>query len=166
MQTNLYANRNKNEFHFCVEKEELLEFLGVLSLAGYHSLLGEHHYRSHQPDMGVSIVSKELSRKRFLSKKSKIHFVDNNTLHRSNKMTKIEPLYSTLNASFINYRVFHNRLSIDKSIIPFYRPPFKVSRYDLVTSSGVSVDLMDILISWIFTQANVKHTLNPLDHRL
>ena len=70
--------------------------------------------------MGVSTVSKVLSRKGFLSIKSKIHFVDNNTLDGSNKMAKTEPLYSTLNASFIKYGIFHDRLSIDRSMVPYY----------------------------------------------
>ena len=112
MQTNLYVNRDKNKDHICVDKEELLKFLGVLS--GYHSLPGEQNYWSNQPDMGDSIVSKALSRKRFLSIKSKIHFVDSNTLDGSNKMAKIEPLYSTLNVSFIKHGIFHDRLSIDE----------------------------------------------------
>ena len=120
VQINLYANPDKNEDNFCVGKEELLNFLGVLSLCGYHSLPGEQHYWSNQPDMEVSIVSKALSRKHFLSIKSKIHFVDNNTLDGSNKMAKIEPLYSTLNASFIKYGIFHDMLSIDESMVPCY----------------------------------------------
>ena len=70
--------------------------------------------------MGVSTVSKALSRKRFLSIKSKIHFLDNNTLNENNKMAKVEPLYSTLNASFIKYGIFHNRLSTDESMVPNY----------------------------------------------
>ena len=44
------------------------------------------------------------------------------------------------------------------------RCSFAESWYDLVTSSGVSVDLIDILINWVFIQANVKHALNPLNH--
>ena len=75
---------------FALKRKKLLNFFGVLSLSDYQPLPGEQHYWSNQPDMGVSIVSKVLSKKRFLSIKS---------------------------------------------------------RYDLVTSSGISVDLMDILIS-------------------
>ena len=86
VQTNLYANRDKNEDHFCVEKEELLNFLGVLLNLASHSLPGEQYYWSNQPDMEDSIVSKALIRKRFLTTKSKIHFVDNNTLDGSNKI--------------------------------------------------------------------------------
>ena len=35
-------------------------------------------------------------------------------------MAKIEPLYSTLNASFIKYAIFHDRLSTDESLVPYY----------------------------------------------
>ena len=67
--------------------------------------------------MGVSIVSKALSRKRFLSIKLKIYFVDNMTLDGSNKMTKVEIVSFTLNASFIKYGIFHDRLSIDELMV-------------------------------------------------
>ena len=122
MQTNLYTNYDKNEDHFCVEKEKVLNFLGVLLLSGYYPLLGEQHYWSNQLDMGVSIVSKALSRKDFLFLpiKSKIRFLENSTLDGSNKMVKIDPFYSTLNASFIKYGIFHDRLSIGKSMVPYY----------------------------------------------
>ena len=95
-------------------------FLGVLLLSDYHSLPGEQQYWSNQSDMGVSIVSKALSRKCLLSLKSKIHFVDNKTLDGSKMMAKTEQLYCTLNASFIKYGIFYDRLSIDESMVPYY----------------------------------------------
>ena len=70
--------------------------------------------------MGVSIVSKLLSKEHVLSIKSKTDFVDNNTLDGSNKMAMIGPFYSTLNVCFIKYRITHDRLSIDESMIPYY----------------------------------------------
>ena len=70
--------------------------------------------------MGVFIVSKALSRKRFLSIKLKIYFVDNMTLDGSNKMTKVETVSFTLNASFIKYGIFHDRLSIDELMVSYY----------------------------------------------
>lgn len=34
-------------------------------------------------------------------------------------MAKIEPIYSSLNASFMKYGIFHDRLSIDESMVPY-----------------------------------------------
>ena len=157
VQTNLYANRGKNEDHFCFEKEELLNFLVVLSLSGYHSLPGEQHHWSNQPDMGVSIVSKVLSRKCFLSIKSKIHFMDNNTLGGSNKMAKIEPLCSTLSPSYVwnismEYFMIGFQLTNQWSHTMDGKIFIRGKPKGFGSKLWVSVDLMDILMSSIFTR--------------
>lgn len=52
-QTKLYAVRDKSSPEFVVESHEMLRFLGILILSGYHALPEEVHYWSNQPDLGV-----------------------------------------------------------------------------------------------------------------
>ena len=47
-QTNLYANRDKNNPRFSVKEHEMRTFLGILLISGYHELPQENHYWSTQ----------------------------------------------------------------------------------------------------------------------
>ena len=141
----LYARRHKN-------KAELLRFFGTVILSGYHKLPSERDSWSNQPDLGVPVVSEALGSKRFLQIKSMFHLVDNTTLEgNSYKMDKVMLLYDHLNSSFIKYRIFHQLLSIDESMVSYYgRHSCKMfirgKPFDLVTNCGVFVGQIFTLI--------------------
>ena len=118
--TNLYAKREKNQPHFSVSHDEIRVFLGILLLSGYHKLPEERHYWSTQPDLGVPIVASAMTRNRFQALKSVIHFADNNNLQEGNKLAKIEPIYTLLNENLKKYGIFHQMLSVDESMVPYY----------------------------------------------
>ena len=101
-------------------------FLKVLLLTGYHSLPEEHHYWSTQPDLGVSAVYNTISRNRYHEIKRYLHFADNLRLTEEDKMSKISPLYSILNHNLIQFGIFHELLSLDKSRVPFGRRSAKM----------------------------------------
>ena len=117
----LYARRDENNSKFDITIGELLRFLGIILLSGYHSLPSEQDFWSNQPDLGVPIVSEALSSKRFLRIKSIFHLVDNHTLDdNNNKMAKVGLLYDSLNESFVKYGFFHKYLSVDESMVPYF----------------------------------------------
>ena len=51
--------------------------------------------------------------------KSYLHAADNQNLCET-KMAKIEPLYQILNEKFQRYGIFHENLSIDESMVPYF----------------------------------------------
>ena len=63
-QTNLFANRDKNNDKFIVSEIEMQKILGIFLLSGYHTVPEEKQYWSTQPDLHVDIVSKSISRNR------------------------------------------------------------------------------------------------------
>ena len=62
LQTNLYANRDKNNEKFKALECETQKFLGIILLSGYHTVPEEQQYWSTQPDLRVEIVAKTMSR--------------------------------------------------------------------------------------------------------
>jgi DNA excision repair protein ERCC-6 len=98
-----------------------LRFIGILLLSGYNSLPKEQDYWSNQPDLGVGIVSSAMSSKRFLLIKSMIHLVDNTKLDtNSSKVAKVLPLYDAINSASKAFGIFHQLLSVDESMVPYY----------------------------------------------
>ena len=67
----LHARCDKNNSKFDIAIGELLRFLGVILLSGYHTLPSEQDFWLNQPDLDVPIVSEALSSKRFLQIKFK-----------------------------------------------------------------------------------------------
>lgn len=119
-QTNLYANRDKNNHGFLITESEMRQFLGILLLSGYNILARETDYWSTQPDLGVDIVCRTMSRNRFQEIKACFHLADNNKLEKGNKMAKVSPLYEMLNDSLTQYGIMHQYLSIDESMVPYH----------------------------------------------
>ena len=119
-QTNLYANRDQNNQKFEVDKREMLRFLGILLLSGYHTLPHENHYWSTQQDLGVSIVYNAMSRNRYHEIKKYFHCADNQNLIPGDKMSKVTPLYEKLNKNLITFGIHHKLLSVDESMVPYY----------------------------------------------
>ena len=52
----LYARHDKNNSEFDITIGELLRFLGIILLSGYHSLPSEQDFWSNQLDLGVPTV--------------------------------------------------------------------------------------------------------------
>ena len=70
----LYARRDKNNSKFGITIGELLQFLGIILLSGYHIWPSEQDFWSNQPDLDVPIVSEALSSKRFLTNQVYVSF--------------------------------------------------------------------------------------------
>ena len=118
-QFELYAKRDKNNPNFSTTAAEIRQFIGILLLSGYNCLPNERDYWSTADDLGCSIVMKTMPRNRFLELKRYCHIADNNNLSHS-KVAKVKPLYDRLNMSLLQFGMFHAKLSIDESMVPYY----------------------------------------------
>lgn len=112
--------RDNNRHDFELTKEELLKFLGIIVLSGYHTLPQIHMYWSTEEDKGVDIVKKCMSRNRFNSIKRNLHLSDNDTLNINDKFTKLRPFFDAMNERFLQFDVFSFNLSIDEQMVPYF----------------------------------------------
>ena len=119
-QTNLYAHRDCNFPAFATGHNDISTFLGVLLLSGYHHLPEEDNHWSNCEDLGIPIVSKAMSRASCCHIKRHIYFADNHNLEQGNKIAKVAPVYTSVNATLAKFGVFHKDLSIDESMAPYF----------------------------------------------
>ncbi|KAJ8909335.1 hypothetical protein NQ315_013451 [Exocentrus adspersus] len=118
-QTILYAQQ-KNRHDFSVTIDEIKNFIGILLLSGYHKLPQQKMYWSLDEDLGVEIVSKCMSRNRFLEIKKFLHFADNTKIDKKDKMYKLRSLMVLLNKQFRQWGIFHKYLSVDEAMIKYF----------------------------------------------
>lgn len=118
-QSNLYAQQ-KNNHDFAVSDEDIKIFLGILLLSGYHKIPREPMFWSADEDVGVQCVVSSMSRNKFQQIKRYIHFADNTTLDKSDKMYKLRPLMNLLNKNFRQWGIFHQNLSIDEAMVKYF----------------------------------------------
>ena len=103
-----------------VDENDIGQFFGLLLFSGYHQVPGEDLYWSTQEDLSIPIVSTVMPRNRFRKLKKFFHVIDNNTLALGDKMGKISPFYEELERNFQQFGIFHPKLSIDESMVPYY----------------------------------------------
>ncbi|XP_060801114.1 piggyBac transposable element-derived protein 3-like [Amyelois transitella] len=127
IQNSKLYSAQKNKHDFDITEEQLKTFLGILLLTGYHTLPRERLYWSLDEDCNVPIVSKAMTRNRFLEIKKFLHFCDNEVAaETSDKMFKIRPLGDILMKKYMQWGIFHTNLSIDESMIKYFgRHPSK-----------------------------------------
>ena len=90
-QTNLYANRDKNNPNFSIDSEEMTRFLGIILVSRFHQLPKENKYWSTKRPLEAPIFPRTMTRNRFKTIKRYLHIADNITLSNS-KVAKIETL--------------------------------------------------------------------------
>lgn len=118
-QTLLYSQQ-QNHHSFMFSKDELLKFIGILLISGYHTLPRERMYWDRAPDCNVEIVAECMSRNRFQEIKKNLHFNDNNSIDSEDKYYKVRPLYELANSSLMKYGVFCEKLTIDERMVKYY----------------------------------------------
>lgn len=118
-QTNLYANREKNNRQFQVTRQEMKVFVGIILFSGYHSVPHERHYWSTQEDLAVHFVSNVISQNRFLDIKEYLHLADNQKLVKGNKVAKVAPFYNLLNINLQQFGIWDTNLSIAAIMVPY-----------------------------------------------
>jgi len=87
-----------------------------------------------------------MSRKRCFAIKKFIHFADNQNLKEGDKMSRISPLHEMLNNNLIHLGIFHELLSVDESMVPYFgrhsaKSLYVGSQYVLAIKSGACVGM-------------------------
>ena len=75
-QTNLYAQRDKNNQQFCLHWKECVQFIGLLVLSAINIRTAERDYWSKLPGLKCEIFAEMMSRNRFQAIKSYLHAAD------------------------------------------------------------------------------------------
>lgn len=114
-----YAQDN-NRHSFQIDKTSLKRFFGILIFSGYHTLPATKLYWSKDEDKGVMLVRNCMSRNRFDSIKQNIHFSDNEQLDKSDKFSKLRPLFDMINEKNMQFGVFSHNISIDEEMVPYF----------------------------------------------
>ncbi|KRZ83679.1 PiggyBac transposable element-derived protein 3 [Trichinella sp. T8] len=70
--------------------------------------------------MGAQCAISCMARNRFMEIKKYLHLADNQKLVKGDKMSKVTPLYKLLNSSLVKHGMFHEKLRVDESIVPYY----------------------------------------------
>lgn len=117
--TKKYASDN-NRHSFDIDKTSLMRFFGILIFSGYHTLPATKMYWSKDEDKGVMIVRNCMSRNRFDSIKQNLHLSDNDHLDKSDRFSKLRPLFNMINEKNMQFGVFSHNLSIDEEMVPYF----------------------------------------------
>lgn len=121
-QSNLYALQNGRVFE--TYNDEIMAFLGINFLMGYHVLPSLDDYWSNEADICVPFVLECMPRDRFREIRKNLHFADNSTeLPRDNpdrdRAFKIRPLISHFNESFAKSMENTECQSVDEHMVKF-----------------------------------------------
>ena len=79
----------------------------------------ETDYWSKSSQLRCDGFTQTMPRNKFQKIKGYLHAADNQNLDAS-KMAKVKPLYDLINSLIIRFGIFHDRLSIDESMVPYF----------------------------------------------
>ncbi|KAJ8873108.1 hypothetical protein PR048_026725 [Dryococelus australis] len=116
--SNLYATQNEKIFN--LEEGELLGFLGINFIMGYHKLPSWKHYWSTLEDLGVPVMINSMPSDRFVTILRHLHANNTSVPHRNKgKIYKLRPVVNKLNDRF--QQVYKGTIepSIYESVILF-----------------------------------------------
>ncbi|XP_050497402.1 piggyBac transposable element-derived protein 3-like [Diabrotica virgifera virgifera] len=117
-ETNSYAGQ-KLVHNLNATSAEILTFVAVLLLSGYHPLPCRRLYWTVDEDVHTPIVSNTMRRNRFDELMSFIHLADNQSNDGTDRMYKFRPLLDMLNSAFKQITPGPT-VSVDESMIPYY----------------------------------------------
>lgn len=95
-------------------------FLGFLLFNVYHRLPREKLYWCADEDLSIPLVTKCISRNRYYEIKKYFHLANNERIDRKDKMYKLRPLMDKLNERFLQWGIFHKKLSIDEAMVKYF----------------------------------------------
>ena len=117
--TNRYASQ-KGKHNFQTTSGEIMLFIAILFTSGYATLPRRRLYWEPSDDVHNTAISNAMTRNRFEELMRFIHVADNDNLPAGDRMGKVRPLFSELNARFLHYFPCAKDLSIDESMVPYY----------------------------------------------
>ena len=123
-QTNLYAQQNKPREWEDTTDAEMTAFLGMLIAMGIHGLPRFRMFWYTDPLFRVQPVADIMTRQRFMKLVGNLHVNDNNkAVPRGDpaydRLHKIQPLLTKINANFQKQAVSSSSQSIDEAMIRF-----------------------------------------------
>ncbi|XP_065650420.1 piggyBac transposable element-derived protein 3-like [Hydra vulgaris] len=110
----------KGHDNFDLDITSLKLFLSILLISGYAPLPRRPMYWETAGDVHNSMVSAAMSRNKFSSIMSNIHFANNNELDMTDRFAKVRPLIQSINAACLANFQPEQIISIDESMIPYY----------------------------------------------
>ncbi|XP_065675494.1 piggyBac transposable element-derived protein 3-like [Hydra vulgaris] len=115
-QTTLYSMQTNPENLFAVKEEDIVSFVACVLYMSIVKLTSTRDYWSSS--IGIAHVANIMPVNRFEKLKSIIHFADNNSADKDDKLFKICPLINKINEQ-LNSIPFEENLAVDEQIIPF-----------------------------------------------
>ncbi|KRZ02339.1 PiggyBac transposable element-derived protein 3 [Trichinella zimbabwensis] len=100
--------------------DDIEQFFGILLFSGYHSVPSENMFCSTSEELIIPLVSGTMNRNRFRELKRNFHTMDNTELLPGDKLGKISGVYADLNNRLRQFGIFHEQLSIDEEMVPYY----------------------------------------------
>lgn len=119
LNTNKYAHQHNITNNVC-DNVLMTRFIGFLIFTGYHTVPQFENYWSNQPDLGIPLVKNSITRAQFRIVKQNIHLCDNDNHDKNDRFAKVRPLLEILNKKFMQFGVFHENLSIDEQMVPYF----------------------------------------------
>ena len=99
-----------------VDEEELQLYLALRMIMGIKQLPQMRHYWSQNRILGVPLFGQYMSRDRFMQITSRLHFNDNGTDPKGDRLWKIRPVLESFREQFKSVVVPHAKISIDESL--------------------------------------------------
>ncbi|KAL1416974.1 hypothetical protein MTO96_027272 [Rhipicephalus appendiculatus] len=118
-ESNRYAQQ-QNDHNVSIAEHDILQFVTILFLRGYHKLPRSDLYWSKAEDLSVPLVANTMSRAKFRLIKRYIHACDSQNLEKGDKMAKIRPLLRLVNSSLQQFGIFSKNLSVDEQMVPYF----------------------------------------------
>ncbi|KAI4462446.1 transposase is4 [Holotrichia oblita] len=118
-ETQRYAAQQNNH-SFTVTNNEIKIFIGFLLFTGYHRLLREKLYWCTDEDLNIPLVRGSMSRNKYYEIKKYFHLANNETVDKNDKVYKIRSLMEKLNKRFLQWGIFHDKLSIDEAMVKYF----------------------------------------------
>lgn len=128
-QTNLFASQNvtvrqakpgsRSHSWKPTDKTEIKKFLGLILYMGLVKLPKLAYYWSKDKILGQKFPSTVMSRNRFELLLQYLHFSDNLTADRNDRIAKIRPIIDALNATFQKYYSPKEDICVDESQVPY-----------------------------------------------
>ena len=118
--TEKYAREHKNDPTFVLSRDELWDFIVMITISCYNTRPQFSMYWSTDDDTSCPLIRSLMARNKFTKIKSCIHVCDNDDLDLNDKWSKLRPLINAVNDKLVQFGVFSKHLSIDEQMVPYF----------------------------------------------
>ncbi|XP_018578332.1 piggyBac transposable element-derived protein 3-like, partial [Anoplophora glabripennis] len=118
LETNRYTARKNNVQN--ISTSEIKAFIGVLVLSGYVCVPRRRIYWEREKDGHNPLVSEAITRDKFEYILTNIHVKDNETLDKSDRFSKVRPLFDHLNKKFTEVSPMEEMHCVDEAMVPYF----------------------------------------------